>query len=150
LQVLRSFFARSDTPLSKVTIYGCNFGTTEQASQLLAAFETNGTVNDMKIGAISNLECGVSLGRCVCRLLQHMPQLHELDFSLLRGWRCDRLDECSVNKTEFIHALQPGLRSNRTLKRMQLGPDINDVGIHAVADAFDGSNNNSLEAFGIS
>jgi hypothetical protein len=47
LDVLRAFFSRSDTTmLTKVTLWDCNFGNQEDASQLLAAFETNRTVTD--------------------------------------------------------------------------------------------------------
>jgi hypothetical protein len=46
LEVLRTFFARSDTTLTKVTLYGCNFGQAEDALELLAALQTNRTVSD--------------------------------------------------------------------------------------------------------
>jgi hypothetical protein len=41
LDVLRTFFSRSDTTLTKVFRSHCDFGSQEDASQLLAAFQTN-------------------------------------------------------------------------------------------------------------
>jgi hypothetical protein len=56
LDVLRGFFARSDTTLEKVKLEYCHFGNQEDASQLLAAFETNRTVTGLTIRQIRNLE----------------------------------------------------------------------------------------------
>jgi hypothetical protein len=61
LEILRSFFARSDTTLTKVRLYCCTFGSAQEASQLLAAFQTNTTVTDLAIHTIVNLQ-GAALG----------------------------------------------------------------------------------------
>jgi hypothetical protein len=71
VDVLRTFFARSETTLTKVTLYRCGFGSAVAASQLLAAFERNRTVSDLSIRRIDNLQ-GAALGRC------------------LSGWMCGR------------------------------------------------------------
>jgi hypothetical protein len=125
LDVLRRFFARSDTTLTKVTLWDCNFGNTEEASQLLEAFHTNRTVTDFTIAGIKNLE-GIAVGTSLCGLLQNMPQLHRLRYS-------------SSLTVEGVRALQPGLRNNHTLKQLGLRCAIGDAGIRLVADALVGN-----------
>jgi hypothetical protein len=44
LDVVRAFFSRSDTTLAKVTLRCCNFGTSQDVAQLLAALLTTWTV----------------------------------------------------------------------------------------------------------
>ena len=64
-----------------------------------------------------------------------------LDFSLLCGFFNQYpavRGQAATSKTEFIRALEPSFRSNRTWKQLQLGPDMENYGIHAAADAFDG------------
>jgi hypothetical protein len=48
-EVLRTFFSRSDTKLTKVRLEGCDVGTAEETLQLLAAFQSNRTVTDLTI-----------------------------------------------------------------------------------------------------
>ena len=68
----------SDTPLTKVTLNGCNFGNQQDASQLLAAFHTNRTVTHLKIAfGVANLQ-DAALGRSLAEILQNMPQLQRL------------------------------------------------------------------------
>jgi hypothetical protein len=87
LNVLTNFFARSDTKLTEVSLYCCHFGTTQDASRVLASFQTNRTVTDLTIKDIANLKGG-ALGTSLCGLVQNMPQLQRL-------WResalCNRL-----------------------------------------------------------
>jgi hypothetical protein len=86
LGVLRTFFARSDTTLTSVSLSFCIFGGEEDASQLLSAFQTNRTVTDfLAVGYVCNLR-GATLGNCLSTLMQNMPQLQRLDcvgFALL-------------------------------------------------------------------
>jgi hypothetical protein len=127
LDVLRAFFARSDTTLTKVTLDVCNFGTAEDASQLLAAFHTNRTVIDLTIYAIQNLE-GSSLGTSLSVLLQNMPQLQRLG--------------CYHNRLflEGLRAMQPALRANRTLKQLHLFEGhLDDECIRLLGDALVGN-----------
>jgi Leucine Rich repeat len=135
LDVLRNFFARSDTTLTKVTLSCCHFGSQEDTSQLLAAFQTNRSVLDLAIIRIRSLH-GAALGNSLSSLLQNMPQLRRLD--------C----HCSRLRVEGIQALQPGLRSNRTLKELDLSAcELGDEGIRLVADALVG--NTIMEALDI-
>jgi hypothetical protein len=54
LEALRAFcFARSDTKLTKVSLFECDFGQQEQATQLVAAFHTNRIVVDVAIGLVT-------------------------------------------------------------------------------------------------
>jgi hypothetical protein len=127
LEVICAVFSRSDTTLTKVAMDGCHFATTEDTSQLIAAFETNRTVTDLTIRRIRNLQ-DVALGDCVSGLLQNMPQLQRLDCS-----------HCILH-LEGVRALQPGLRSSRSLKELFLYSfDIGDEGIRLVADALVGN-----------
>jgi hypothetical protein len=136
LEVLRSFFARSDTTLTKVRLESCNFGQAEDASQLLMAFQTNTTVTDLEIRDIAILQ-DAAFGNCLCDLLQNAPQLQRLDCSL-----------CSL-RVEGIRAFQPALQANRTLKELDLfACDIRDEGIHLIADGLVG--NTTMESLDIS
>jgi Leucine Rich repeat len=135
--VLRDFFGRRDAAtLTKVTLDGCDFGTTENASQLFAAFHTNRTVTDINIYyGVANLS-GAALGNCVYGLLQNMPQLQSLNLY------CTRL------RLATIHAFQPALRANRTLKELHLGScDLGADGIRLLADTLVG--NNTLELLNV-
>jgi Leucine Rich repeat len=127
LDVLRTFFSRSDTTLTKVCLYYCNFGSAQDASQLLAAFETNRTVTDLTIHQIGNLQ-GVMLGDCLSSLLQNMPQLQRLACTL-----------CSLG-VDGVHAFQPSLQANRTLRKLNFSHcRIRDEGIRLIADALAGN-----------
>jgi Leucine Rich repeat len=126
LEVLRNFFARNCTTLTKVTLKHCEFGTPEDTSHLLTGFHTNRTVTYLTIGYI-HLE-GAALGNSVSRLIQNMPQLQRL--SCL--W--------SPLMAEGIRAMQPGLCNNQTLKELDLYLcQISDEGVRALADALVGN-----------
>jgi Ran GTPase-activating protein (RanGAP) involved in mRNA processing and transport len=135
LIVLRDFFSRSDTALTKVTLSWSYFGTAEEASHLIAAFQTNRTVTDLTIRQISNLR-GSALGNCLSGVLQHMPQLERLCCS----W--------SALRVEGIRALQPALQANRTLRALNLShSSIGNEGIRLIADSLVG--NTTIEIFNI-
>jgi hypothetical protein len=134
LDVLRSFFARSDTTVTRVTLWECDFGTAQEASLLLAAFRTNRTVTDLCIKGIDKLR-GAAFGNSLSGLLQNMSQLERLD-SAFCDW--DGLT---------LRALLPGLRSNRTLKQLTLtGWWLRDEGMRLCADALVG--NTTMEVMG--
>jgi Leucine Rich repeat len=137
LNVLCDFFARSDTTLTKVSLQHCDFGSQQDASQLLAAFETNTTVTDIEIERICHLEYA-ALGNSLSGLMQNMPQLQRLSCS------------CTINLCmEGVRALQPGLRNNQTLKELNLFYcRIGDEGIRLIADALVG--NTIIEVLDIS
>jgi hypothetical protein len=82
VNVLRDFFARSDTTLTKVTFSDCAFRHPD-ALQLLAAFHTNRTVTDITIHEMKKLQGGAALGNALAGLTQNMPQLQRLDCSSL-------------------------------------------------------------------
>jgi hypothetical protein len=85
LEVLCTFFSRSDTTLTKVTLSSCDFGTAQDSSQLLAAFESNRTVTDLTLSnGIRNLE-GAALGASLSSLMQNMPQLQRLEYASPRS-----------------------------------------------------------------
>jgi hypothetical protein len=124
LNVLKDFFTRSDISLTKVTLRRCDFGTTEDAVELLAAFHTNRTITDLGINCgVANLE-GSAFGNSLSGLMQNMPQLQRLN--------------CYGNhlRAEGVLAFQPALRANRTLKQLDLGGCLlEDGGLCFVADA---------------
>jgi hypothetical protein len=69
LDVLKDFFGRSDTTVTKVALYWCKFGSTQDASQLLAAFHTNRIITDLAIShGVPNLE-GAALGNSISGLM---------------------------------------------------------------------------------
>jgi Ran GTPase-activating protein (RanGAP) involved in mRNA processing and transport len=117
LNVLRAFFARSDTTLTKVTL---DCWLPQDASRLLLeAFHTNRTITDLTIRRIINLE-GAALGYSLSSLMQNMPQLQRLDCGVL--------------------AFQPTLQTNRTLRELSLwGCQIGDHGIRILADGLVGN-----------
>jgi hypothetical protein len=134
-EVLRTFFARSDTILTKVTLDYCDFGTLENDFlELLAAFQTNRTVSDLTINGTHNLR-GAVLGACFSGLMQNMPQLQRL--------------ECSGLGVEGVRAFQPALQANRTLKELDLSQcEIGDEAIRLLANALTG--NTTMEVLNIS
>jgi hypothetical protein len=143
LNVLKDFFARSDTMVTKVTIEQCNLGTTEEASQLLAAFHTNRTVTRLYIQQITNMDGDVegedvALGSCLSGLLLNIvPQLQHLGLSF------GDLD------VEAVRAFQPGLQTNRSLKQLSLvGCSHGDESFRLIADALVG--NTTIEYLDIS
>jgi Ran GTPase-activating protein (RanGAP) involved in mRNA processing and transport len=125
VNVLEDFFARSDTTLTKLVLRDCNFGTTEDALQVLAAIHTNGTVIDLTISGIQHLEGrGAALGACLSGVLQNMPQLHRLD-----------CPNCHLG-AEGVRALQSNLQANRTLRELSLvNTRLGDEGVSLLADA---------------
>jgi hypothetical protein len=131
LDVLQGFFSRSDTALTKVTLFNCSFGgNPEFASLLLAAFRSNGSVTDLTIRCNRHLRGGTALGAGLSGLLQNMPQLQRLDcaFSYFSP------------DNDGVMALQPGLRSNRTLKELVLHYcGIQNAGLRLVVDALVGN-----------
>jgi hypothetical protein len=106
LQVLCTFFARSDTTLTKATLKGCDFGNTEETAQLISSFQTNRTVTDLTVHGIRYLR-GVELGNSLSSLIQNMPQLQRLACSGLCG-------------VEGVRAFQPALQANLTLRELSL------------------------------
>jgi Leucine Rich repeat len=127
LNVLSDFFARSDTRLTNATLWECDFGSREDVAQLLSPFYTNKTITGLTIHQITNLE-GVALGTCLSNLMQNMPQLQCLI--------CSQGDL----RLDGTRALQPGLRSNRTLKQLVISScKLGDGGFRIVADALVGN-----------
>jgi Leucine Rich repeat len=106
LNVLCNFFANVTTTLTKVGLFSVAFGTAEEASRLFAALQTSRSVTDLAIYKADNLE-GAALGNCICALLQNNPRLQRLSLLL-------RVDAV------MAHSLQTGLRSNGTLKILDL------------------------------
>jgi hypothetical protein len=124
VNVLCSLFARSDTTLTKVTLdFNCTFGNEEETLQLYMAFQTNATVTDLGFRDIINL-IDAALGGCLASLMLNMPQLQKL--------------ECSASclSMDGARALQPGLRTNLTLKELDL---CGYQGLWLAADALEGS-----------
>jgi hypothetical protein len=105
LELLCTFFTRSDTTLTKATLSWCHFGTAQDAAQLLAAFETNRTVTDLTIYRIRNLH-GTALGNSLSRLLQNMSHLQRL--------------ACTSLYADGVQAFRPALQANRTLREWDL------------------------------
>jgi Leucine Rich repeat len=134
--VLRDFFARSDTTLTTVTLDRCDFGSQQDAEQLLAAFHTNRTITDIKIHrGVANLQ-GIARGNPLFDLLQNIPQLQRLDLS------------GSALNIDAIRAFQPALRVNRSLKQLHLeNCALGDGGIRLIADALVG--NTTIELLNI-
>jgi Leucine Rich repeat len=134
--VLRNFFSRSNTTLTKVTFWNYfHFGNQQDASLLLAAFQGNRTVSELSIGKIVNID-GSALGSSLSGLLQNMTQLH-------------RLVCCDVNLSDSVSAMQPGLRSKQTLKELCLSAcQLDDEALCLLADALVG--NTTIEIFNIS
>jgi Leucine Rich repeat len=140
LNVLKDFFARSDTALTKVALECCNFGTSaaEAASQqLLSSFQTNRIITDLEIRhGVATLDGG-ALGNSLSGLLLNMPQLQRLN--------------CWGNRLglEGVRTFQPALQANRTLKELDLSHcRLGDDGIHVIADALVG--NTTMERLYIS
>jgi Leucine Rich repeat len=135
LKVLRTFFARSDTTLTKVTLRCVRFSK-EDASRLLAAFHTNRAVTELSIHSIRNLH-NADLGNSLCCILQNMPQLQLLECN-----GCELYDD-------GIRAFQPGLQTNRTLKQLVLSScRIGDEGLRLLTDSL--VENTIMEFLGIS
>jgi hypothetical protein len=59
---------------SRFTLSDCDFGSVEDTSRLIAAFQTNKTVTDLNIDRIRLLK-GTALGNCISGLLQNNKQL---------------------------------------------------------------------------
>jgi hypothetical protein len=132
MNVLCDFLANQMTLTTVKITHRCNFGTTEEASRLLAAFQTNRTVTDLTIYSICNREGSAALGTCLSALLQNMPQLHRL--------------ELNFYTSDGIRAMQPGLRTNRSLKILDLSCcAIDDKGLHLIVDALVG--NTTIQVF---
>jgi Leucine Rich repeat len=130
LNVLQRFFSRGDTTLTKVEMYGCDFGTAQDAAQLLAAFQTNATVTDLTIRRIENLE-EATLGNSLSGLMRANVialQLHRLDCT------------CSSLRAAGVRAFQPSLQTNRTMRELVLyGCQLGNGGIRSIADALVGN-----------
>jgi hypothetical protein len=130
LEVLCTFFSRSDTSLTKVALRKRNnFGGEEGTSQLISAFETNRTVTELIYSGVKGHLNGAALGTQLSCLMQSMPQLQRLD--------------CFLSHTmhvEGVMALQPALQGNRTLRKLSLCLcGIKDEGIRLVAEALVGN-----------
>jgi Leucine Rich repeat len=140
LQVLHAFFSRSDTTLTNVELYDCDFGSQEDTIQLLAAFHPNRTVTGLTVGRIRHMD-GVTLGNSFAGLLQNMPRLQRLEL----------LPEGIVNNfgVDGVRAMQKSLQANRTLKSLRLAEcSLGDEGIHIIADALVG--NTIIESLDVS
>jgi hypothetical protein len=128
LDILRAFFSsRSDTTLTKVVLWHCDFGSHEGASKLLAAFQNNRTVVDLAICRIKNFE-GAALGMSLYHILQDVPQLQRLN--------------CTERflGVDGVRAFQPGLQADRTLKQLILSAcGLKDEEIRLIADALVGN-----------
>ena len=93
--------------MTRVALAECYFGSQADASQVLAAFETNTSVTDLTIERIGNLE-GTTLGNSYSAILQnmaHLQRLHCYDSRL---------------RVEGVRAFQPALQMNRTLNELSL------------------------------
>jgi hypothetical protein len=138
LDVLRTFFARSDstTTLTKVTLWHCDFGTVDEALQLLASFQTNPTVVDLEIvGLMPHLD-NAALGAC----------LSNPDW--VGSFQRLELTDCSL-VPNGVRVFQPVLQANRTLKELILDNcDIGDEEIRLIADALFG--NTTMDALCVS
>jgi Leucine Rich repeat len=134
--VLRDYFARSDTTLTRIKLSNCNFGTVEETVRIIGAFQTNRTVSDLTISTIINREALLArpllrntvyaaLGNSLSGLMRNMSQLQRLDCVHIVIW---------VWK-------EPGLQANRTVTELNLrGCDIGDNGgIRILADALAGN-----------
>jgi hypothetical protein len=126
VNVFKAFFTRSDTTLTKVTLQWSDFGSQQDTSQLIAAFETNRTVTDLSILGIRDLY-GSALGSSLSGLMRNMPQLQRL--------------ECRLLSVEEVRAFQPGLQANQKLKELSFHCCYNmgDEGIRLIADALVGN-----------
>jgi Leucine Rich repeat len=123
-------FSRSDTTVTKVTIEYCSFGTAEDASRLLAAFETSRTVTDLTLCGIESLE-GAALGARLFGLLRNMPQLQRFACTGSIWSPCISTGTTQANRI--------------TLRELDLQVcDIDDEGIHFLADALVGNTTMSI------
>jgi Leucine Rich repeat len=128
LQVLCTLFARCDTTLTKIALYGCYFGSREDVARLLAALATNRTLTDLTIRDMNNLPRRVALGNFLSTLMQRTPPLQRLDCQ----W-------CAL-RANGIRALQPSLQANRTLVELDLSScELRDDGIRLLVDALVGN-----------
>jgi hypothetical protein len=71
VNVLRSFFSRSDATLTKVSRVKCNFGREEDATRLITAFQMNKTVTDLSIRRIDNLKGGRAWKYSCCHIAKY-------------------------------------------------------------------------------
>jgi hypothetical protein len=78
LNSMRTFFSRSDTTLTRVSLWACNVGGEGEVKQLLSVFHTNRTVVELQISHTNNVR-GVALGACLSDLLLTMKQLQTLN-----------------------------------------------------------------------
>jgi hypothetical protein len=79
LNVLKAFFGRNDTTVTKVKFWECSFSSRDDASHLLTAFHTNRIVTDLTIRRFRNIDRdGAAFGTCLSNLMQNMPQLQRL------------------------------------------------------------------------
>jgi Leucine Rich repeat len=128
LNVLCDYFA-NQTSITTVELAYCHFGGMEEASRLLAAaFATNHTttVTDLTIREIRNLQ-GAALGDCISGILQNNTTVQLLSLG-------DTLD------VETVRSMQPGLRTNRHLKVLDVSYcSLRDEGLHLIVDALVGN-----------
>jgi Leucine Rich repeat len=143
LNVLTDFFAKSDTALTKVRLEHCDFGSEQEASQLIGAFRTNRTVTDLTIRSIRNLGGGAALGNSLSSLMETMLQLQTLDVDCSGA-----VTDNGLVSGEGVRAFQPALQTIRTLKELRLSwCRFGDEGIRLLADALAG--NTTLEKFDV-
>jgi Leucine Rich repeat len=85
-------------------------------------------VADLAVHRITNLIVGAALGNLLSGLLRNMPQLQR--------WDCESNHLCA----EGVRSFQPVLRTNRTLRKLNLSRcQVDDFGIRLIADALVGN-----------
>lgn len=126
LDILREFFA-NNTTLTTVMLRDSDFGSEEDASRILAAFEANTSVTELSIYNIEHL-ADDACGRCIAGLLQnnhHLQRLHILGFAL---------------RNAGIRVILPALQTNRCLKDLNLwNCELGDEEFRLIADALFGN-----------
>lgn len=131
VNVLRDFFARSDTTLTKVMLRHCNFGNAQEASRLVTAFQSNRTVVDLEIKEIQYVD-GPVLGTCLSSIVQN---------NVIQRLKCSL---CITSDSQILPAMQHGLSANTSLKELDLSNCFfGDEGMRLLADALVGNNNNN-------
>jgi hypothetical protein len=109
LEVLKRFFARSDTTLTCVSFDGCAFGGRNDHLQILEAFYQNRTVSELRINDFSLREG--DLENVASGVMQNMPQLQRLHLKFAR-----RFPAARASIMAFLSALQ----ANRTLRELYI------------------------------
>jgi Leucine Rich repeat len=144
-RVLRDLLA---TMPKVVSFRSCDFGSREEATQLLAALQTNPCITDLTLGRIVNVG-SAELGACLSGMLRrNRPTLLLLNCS----WHGLFPAERGVNhplRTDLGRAVQQGLRFNQTLKELRIACcDLGDEGVGFVVNSL--SENTTMHMLDIS